>query len=92
MSRLQGFDPPEGGLTVHLMPDYDFKRLARRLGQTDPTKWRWKPRANNNEPRKSATRLDMFVGFALERPRRLIGCSNETTALPKERPGFAAGA
>jgi hypothetical protein len=46
-------------------PDYDFEALARKLGQNDPTEWRWKPRANDNGPVKSATRADLFVGFAL---------------------------
>jgi hypothetical protein len=45
--------------------DYDFDRLARKLGQNDPAEWRWKPRANDNWPVKPATPADLIVGFAL---------------------------
>jgi hypothetical protein len=46
-------------------PDFDLEKLARQLGQNDPTEWRWKPRDNDNAPVKPATRLDLFVGFVL---------------------------
>lgn len=46
-------------------PDYDLDQLAQKLGQNDPTEWRWKPRANDNGPVKPPSRADVFVGFAL---------------------------
>jgi len=45
--------------------NYDFDELARRLGQNDPTEWRWKPRANDNEPAKPAMPADLFLRFPL---------------------------
>jgi hypothetical protein len=45
--------------------DYDFDRLARRLGQDDPAEWRWKQRANDNVPVKPPSRADLFLAFTI---------------------------
>lgn len=46
------------------MPDHDFERLARQLGQNDPTEWKWKPRDNDNAP-EPASRGTLFLAFVV---------------------------
>ena len=52
-------------------PDYDFEALARKLGQNDPTEWRWKLGANDNgrsgplSARRRSTFCFSADGFAL---------------------------
>jgi hypothetical protein len=52
-------------MTGQQKPEFDFDKLVRRFGQNDPNEWRWKPRANDNQPVKPAAPVDLLVGFAL---------------------------
>jgi hypothetical protein len=43
---------------------YDFEKLARKLGQSDPQALRWAPRDNDHGP-EPASRGTLFLAFVV---------------------------